>query len=125
MDQLYDKYGQKGLEIFAFPCNQFGAQEPNPNNEILDAARKKTNCKIQYPFFEKLEVNGKACHEVYQFLKNNSSLWNESKGKCEDIKWNFGKFLVDGQGYVKNYYEPGITPMEIEEDIKKLLKSVQ
>ncbi|EOA27900.1 hypothetical protein CARUB_v10024072mg [Capsella rubella] len=113
---LYAKYKSKGLEILAFPCNQFGSQEPGSNKEI-----KETVCNIfkaEFPIFDKIEVNGKNTSPLYNFLK-------EQKGGLfgDSIKWNFAKFLVDKQGNVVDRYAPTTPPLEIEKDIVKLLAS--
>jgi glutathione peroxidase len=67
MTPIYDKYGPKGLEILAFPCNQFGKQEPNSDKDILDFAEK--NYKVKYPMFSKIEVNGENASPLYKYLK--------------------------------------------------------
>ncbi|KRX09773.1 Thioredoxin-like fold [Pseudocohnilembus persalinus] len=123
MDQLFDKYGGQGLEILAFPCNQFGGQEPADNDKILEGARKKANAKIEYPFFQKIEVNGKNTHEVYKFLKVNSTLYDPKTQKAKNIQWNFGKFLVDKNGKVVSYHIPSVSPLELTGDIEKIMKN--
>ncbi|KAJ7523872.1 hypothetical protein O6H91_18G066000 [Diphasiastrum complanatum] len=111
---IYGKYKDQGLEILAFPCNQFGAQEPGTDEQIKEFAC--TRFKAEYPIFSKIDVNGPSAAPVYKFLK-------ASKGgsENEDIKWNFVKFLVDKAGQVVNKYESAISPAAIENDIKKLL----
>ncbi|KAG7570303.1 Glutathione peroxidase [Arabidopsis thaliana x Arabidopsis arenosa] len=116
MNILYAKYKTQGFEILAFPCNQFGSQEPGSNMEI-----KETVCNIfkaEFPIFDKIEVNGKNTSPLYNFLK-------EQKGGLfgDAIKWNFAKFLVDRQGNVVDRYAPTTSPLEIEKDIVKLLAS--
>ncbi|KAL1191167.1 putative glutathione peroxidase 3 [Cardamine amara subsp. amara] len=113
---LYAKHKSKGFEILAFPCNQFGSQEPGSNKQI-----KETICgifKAEFPVFDKIEVNGKNTSPLYKFLK-------EQKGGLfgDSIKWNFAKFLVDRQGNVVDRYAPTTSPLEIEKDIEKLLAS--
>ncbi|KRX09772.1 Thioredoxin-like fold [Pseudocohnilembus persalinus] len=122
LDKLYDKYKDQGFEILAFPCNQFGKQEPLPNDQILEAARKKANVQIKYPFFQKIEVNGPNTHEVYKFMKINSSLYDQKTKKTKNILWNFGKFLIDKNGKVVSYHIPTVSPLELEDEIVKLLK---
>ncbi|KAG5404663.1 hypothetical protein IGI04_010782 [Brassica rapa subsp. trilocularis] len=105
-----------GLEILAFPCNQFGGQEPGSNKEIKDNIC--TTFKGEFPIFDKIEVNGENASPLYKFLK-------EQKGGLfgDSIKWNFAKFLVDKQGNVVDRYAPTTSPLEIEKDIEKLLAS--
>lgn len=114
MATLYEKYKDKGLEILAFPCNQFGAQEPGTNDQILEFAC--TRFKAEYPIFDKVDVNGDNAAPIYKFLKS-------SKGGLfgDSIKWNFSKFLVDKEGHVVDRYAPTTSPLSIEKDVKKLL----
>ncbi|CAK9184609.1 unnamed protein product [Ilex paraguariensis] len=114
LTKLYEKYKDQGLEILAFPCNQFGAQEPGSNEEIQQFAC--TRFKAEYPIFDKVDVNGSNTTPIYKFLKS-------SKGGLfgDDIKWNFSKFLVNKEGHVVDRYAPTTSPLSIEKDIKKLL----
>nr|AKJ66815.1 glutathione peroxidase [Populus euphratica] len=114
LTQLYDKYKDQGLEILAFPCNQFGSQEPGNNEQIVEFAC--TRFKADYPIFDKVDVNGKNAAPIYKFLKS-------SKGGLfgDSIKWNFSKFLVDKDGKVVDRYAPTTSPLSIEKDVKKLL----
>ncbi|KAL5551653.1 hypothetical protein UlMin_001829 [Ulmus minor] len=114
LNQLYEKYKNQGLEILAFPCNQFGAQEPGNNEQILEFAC--TRFKAEFPIFDKVDVNGDNAAPVYKYLKS-------SKGGLfgDSIKWNFSKFLVDKDGNVVERYAPTTSPLSIEKDVKKLL----
>lgn len=114
LTELYTKYKDQGLEILAFPSNQFGAQEPGTNEEIKEFAC--TRFKAEFPIFDKVEVNGANTTPLYQFLK-------ASKGGTfgDNIKWNFTKFLVDKKGQVVSRYAPTTSPLSIEKDIKKQL----
>ncbi|KAK9098147.1 hypothetical protein Syun_025192 [Stephania yunnanensis] len=104
----------RSFEILAFPCNQFGGQEPGSNPEIKKFAC--TRFKAEFPIFDKVDVNGPFTAPVYQFLKSSSG------GFLGDvIKWNFEKFLVDKNGKVVERYQPTTSPFQIEKDIKKLL----
>ncbi|KAL5168069.1 putative phospholipid hydroperoxide glutathione peroxidase [Glycine soja] len=107
LNQLYEKYKGKGLEILAFPCNQFGAQEPGTNEEIVEFAC--TRFKAEFPIFDKVDVNGDNAAPLYKFLKS-------SKGGLfgDSIKWNFSKFLVDKDGNVVDRYAPTTSPLSIE-----------
>jgi glutathione peroxidase len=101
--------------VLAFPCNQFGAQEPGSNEEILEFATSKFD--VNFPMFAKIEVNGSGACELYQYLKAARA---DEEGN-EDIAWNFTKFLVDGDGNVVARFAPPVTPEEIGEQIESLL----
>lgn len=114
LSHLYEKYKTQGFEILAFPCNQFGGQEPGSNPEIKQFAC--TRFKAEFPIFDKVEVNGPNTAPVYQFLKSSAG------GFLGDlIKWNFEKFLVDKNGKVVERYPPTTSPFQIEKDIQKLV----
>ncbi|GLJ42248.1 hypothetical protein SUGI_0874430 [Cryptomeria japonica] len=114
MNELYAKYKEQGLEILAFPCNQFAGQEPGDNEQIAEVAC--TRFKAEFPIFDKVDVNGDNAAPIYKFLKS-------SKGGFlgDSIKWNFTKFLVDKDGNVVDRYAPTTSPLSIEKDIKKIL----
>lgn len=112
--EVYSKYKDEGLEILAFPCNQFLRQEPGPSEAIQEVAC--TRYKAEYPIFQKVRVNGPDTAPVYKYLKANSSGFLGSR-----IKWNFTKFLVDKEGLVIGRYGTSTTPREIEVDIQKAL----
>ncbi|GMH09398.1 hypothetical protein Nepgr_011239 [Nepenthes gracilis] len=111
---LYGKYKKQGLEILAFPCNQFGGQEPGTNDQIVEFAC--TRFKAEFPIFDKVDVNGSSAAPIYKYLKS-------SKGGLfgDDIKWNFTKFLVNKDGNIVDRYAPTTTPHSMEKDIKQLL----
>ncbi|PWA83945.1 glutathione peroxidase [Artemisia annua] len=111
---LYQRYKDQGLEILAFPSNQFNGQEPGSNEEIQEFVC--TRFKAEYPVFGKVDVNGKTADPLYTFLRS-------SKGGLlgDSIKWNFTKFLVNREGKVVDRYAPTTTPLSIEKDIKKQL----
>ncbi|KAL6549994.1 hypothetical protein OROMI_020482 [Orobanche minor] len=116
LTNLYNKYKDEGLEILAFPCNQFGSQEPGTNEEIQEFAC--TRFKAEFPIFDKVEVNGDNAAPLYKYMKS-------AKGGGifgEGIKWNFSKFLVDKEGNVVDRYAPTTSPLSIEKDIGKLLE---
>nr|ACH63236.1 glutathione peroxidase [Rheum australe] len=114
LSELYTKYKDQGLEILAFPCNQFGAQEPGSNDQIVEFAC--TRFKAEFPIFDKVDVNGDKAAPIYKFLKS-------SKGGLfgDGIKWNFTKFLVGKDGNVVERYAPTTSPSSIEKDVKKVL----
>ncbi len=116
LEELYKKYGAQGLEILAFPCNQFGHQEPGSDAEIRGFCER--NYAVTFPLFSKIEVNGEGAHPLYKYLKA------EAKGLLTDkIKWNFTKFLVDREGKVLDRFAPMTNPKSIEKDIAKALKA--
>ncbi|XP_065858268.1 probable glutathione peroxidase 8 [Euphorbia lathyris] len=114
LNQLYEKYKDQGLEILAFPCNQFGDEEPGSNEEIKEFVC--TRFKAEFPIFDKIEVNGENASTLYKFLK--SGKWGIFG---DDIQWNFAKFLVNKDGQVVDRYYPTTSPLTLEHDIKKLL----
>ena len=114
LSHLYEKYKTQGFEILAFPCNQFGAQEPGSNPQIKQFAC--TRFKAEFPIFDKVDVNGPNTAPIYKFLKSSAG------GFLGDlVKWNFEKFLVDKTGKVVERYPPTTSPFQIEKDIQKLL----
>ena len=105
------------LSVLGFPCNQFGAQEPGSDEEILDFVTKKYD--VNFPMFSKIEVNGENACELYKLLKS------EQPGEDgnEDLPWNFTKFLVDGNGSVLKRFNPQTTPEEIKDEIAHMMSS--
>jgi len=101
--------------VLGFPCNQFGAQEPGSNAEILEFAKSKYGA--EFPMFAKIEVNGDGACDVYKFLKSG----NPDEDGNEDIAWNFTKFLVDRSGQVLARFAPTVTPEEIGKDLESHL----
>jgi len=100
--------------VLAFPCNQFGGQEPGTNAEVKAFAQDK--CPDTFPLFSKIDVNGDNEAPLYSFLKNRQG---ELLGR--NIKWNFAKFLVDRQGQPVARFGPQSSPLSFEEEIVKLL----
>ncbi len=115
LEKIYKKYNAEGFEILAFPCNQFGGQEPGTNEEI------KNFCTSQYGvtfrLFDKIEVNGKNRSPLYARLTGNT---NTEQG---DIKWNFEKFLISKKGEIVARFRSAVTPegSEITRSIEKEL----
>ena len=110
LQDLYDKYQEKGLEILDFPCNQFLNQAPGSADEI--ASFCQVNFGITFRQFAKIKVNGKEQSPLYEYLKS------QQKGS---IKWNFTKFLVDRDGNVVARFAPTVTPVKLDAEIEKLL----
>jgi glutathione peroxidase len=106
---LHETYRDRGLEVLAFPCNQFGAQEPGTNEEIVAFATGEYG--VTFPIFAKLEVNGPGAAPLYAWLRSQKA---RPDGQ-DEIAWNFTKFLVDGDGVVIERFEPMVTPEQIGE----------
>ena len=115
LQELHERYIDKGLTILAFPCNQFGAQEPGSDSEIQQFC--STNYGVSFPVMSKIQVNGAQADPIFELLKK------QSPGLLglESIKWNFTKFLVDQQGNVISRYAPTTSPSDIAKDIERLL----
>ena len=114
LQELYAKYKDRGFELLAFPCDQFGHQEPGSDEDIKEFC--EVNYGVEFPLFSKIEVNGEGAHPLYKFLRS------EKGGLLGDsIKWNFTKFLVDRKGNVVERYAPMTPPRGIAADIEKEL----
>jgi glutathione peroxidase len=114
LQALQQAYGPRGFSVLAFPCNQFGAQEPGTEAEICDFAAKRFNAT--FPIFAKVEVNGPNTDPLWAHLKR------EKPGLIgQSIKWNFTKFLVDRTGRVAGRYPPSKKPAALVPAIEKLL----
>lgn len=116
LQALYEKYVERGLVILAFPCNQFGHQEPGDETKIREFCDLQFN--ISFPLFKKVEVNGNDTHPLFQHLKAAAPGLLGS----ESIKWNFTKFLISRGGEVVERYAPTTKPEAIEKDILALLE---
>lgn len=102
LEKIYKDYKDKGFEILAFPCNQFGEQEPGTNEEIKNFCSSKFD--LSFKLFDKIDVNGKDKSPLYSILTD-----NEVTGKA-DIKWNFEKFLIDKDGNIVARYSSKVEP---------------
>ena len=102
LEALQEKYKAKGFTIVAFPCNQFGGQEPGTNEEIKQFCSTKYN--VTFPLFDKIDVNGEKRHPLYVALAGKDSPYPG------DIKWNFGKFLIGRDGKIIKRFEPKTVP---------------
>ena len=114
LQELHQKYSDKGLSILGFPCNQFLSQEPGTEEEIKNFCM--TNFGVEFDMFSKIDVNGKNTHPLYVYLKKSAGGF-----VTDDIKWNFTKFLINRDGEVVKRYAPSTKPKDIEADIQKLL----
>ncbi len=115
LEELHQRYKDRGLAVLGFPCNQFANQDPGTNAEIGEFCTK--NYGVSFPMHEKVDVNGSDAHPLFKRLKK------EAKGALgtELIKWNFTKFLVDQSGKVVERYAPSTTPADIAADVERLL----
>lgn len=115
LESLHKTYCKRGFSVLAFPCNQFGGQEPGSEDEIQSFC--DLNYQTSFPLFSKIEVNGAATHPLYAHLKERAPGVLGSKR----IKWNFTKFLVNQQGEVVKRCAPSTKPGAIASDIEALL----
>lgn len=115
LQELYKKYGAKGLEIIAFPCDQFAHQEPGDDEAIKEFC--SLNYGVTFPIMQKIEVNGPGTHPVFAWLKK------KAPGVMGGgIKWNFTKFLVSSDGQSVTRYAPTVKPADLKADIEKALR---
>lgn len=112
---LHSELGEKGLAVLGFPCNQFMNQDPADEDTISQFC--SLNYGVDFPMFAKIDVNGSEAHPLYRFLKKEATGVMGS----EKVKWNFTKFLVNGEGKVIRRYPPTTKPEAIRADIEKLL----
>ena len=114
LQELYDIYKDQGLEVLGFPCDQFNNQEFDNIEETTQFCQM--NYGVTFPMFAKIDVNGDHTDPLFAFLKE------QKKGVLsKNIKWNFTKFLIDGNGQVVERYAPTTDPAKMEEDIIKVL----
>ncbi|MDF2945611.1 MAG: bsaA [Bacillales bacterium] len=138
LEDIYKKYKSKGLEILAFPSNQFAEQEPGTNDEIQDFC--KLNYGVTFQLFDKTNVRGEDAHPLFKYLSEQlpykglnlnhpigqrltEVLHNKFPELLEgnSIKWNFTKFLIDSTGNVVGRFEPTTDPKDLETEIEALL----
>ena len=111
LQELYEKYSEKGLVVLGVPSNQFGGQEPGSNNEIKDFC--ETNFNITFPMTTKIDVKGDNAHPIYLWAKQNF-------GNAAVPKWNFHKILINRQGKIEDTYSSFTKPMS-----KKLTSKIE
>ena len=104
LEQLQEKYAERGFTVVGLPCNQFMGQEPGSAEEIQEFC--SATYGVTFPMTEKIEVNGDDRHEIYRSLVDTPN----EKGEAGDVTWNFEKFLVDGSGAVVARFSPGVVP---------------
>jgi len=115
LEALHKKYGDQGFEVLAFPCNQFGAQEPGSADQIEEFC--KVNFGLSFPLMAKVDVNGANEPALYSWLKSEAPGLMGTKA----YKLNFTKFLFARDGKVGRRYAPADKPESIAKDIEKLL----
>lgn len=139
LDSLYDEFSGRGFTILDFPCNQFGGQAPESDEEIEQFCTLRFNTK--FPRFKKIDVNGENEIPLYTWLKSQkgfagfdenhklTAILEDMFSKADpdyaqkpDIKWNFTKFLIDSEGNVVKRFEPTATKEVIAPEVEKLLK---
>lgn len=137
LEALYQKYKDRGFSVIGFPCNQFMEQEPGSGEEILQFCSVRYG--VTFPLSQKVDVRDETAIPLYQYLTSQKGFQGLGKGvkakalelmlkarykdgfPDEQIKWNFTKFLIDRDGNVAARYEPTVEPMDIADDIEKLL----
>lgn len=117
LQELYERYKEKGLEILGFPCNDFGWQEPGSNEEIKQFC--SMNFGVTFKLFDKVKITGKDRDKLYAVLIDNDVTGTKN------VKWNFEKFLISKNGDIVSRYTSSIKPMSeelvtaIESELKK------
>ncbi len=114
LEQLHEKYADRGLVVLGFPCDQFGHQEPGSEAEIQEFC--SLTYGVEFPMFAKVEVNGEDAHPLFSWLRSQASA-----DSGEAIEWNFTKFLVDPAGQVVQRSGPSTEPADLTSTIESLL----
>ena len=115
IEELWQRYGERGLVVLGFPCNQFGGQEPDSEAQIATFCERRFG--VSFPLFAKVEVNGGDAHPLFIELKKRAPGLLGSKA----IKWNFTKFLISDQGRTVRRYSSRTAPQALAADIEALL----
>lgn len=114
LERLYEAYGEKGLAVIAFPCDQFAHQEPGDDTQI--ASFCQTNYGVTFPIMSKIDVNGRDTHPLFAWLKSRAPGVLGAR-----VKWNFTKFLVASDGMTVTRFAPTVEPADLHEHIEKVL----
>lgn len=114
LENLYQKYKEKGLVILGFPCNQFANQEPGDEKTILEGC--VINYGVTFQMFSKVDVNGENAHPIFKYLTKEL---RDIIGS--NIKWNFTKFLINSEGKPIKRFSPTTKPEKIDSYLSKLL----
>ena len=117
LEALWRKYRERGLTVIGFPSNEFGGQDPAPDDQI--ASFCQLNYGVSFPMMAKVKVNGIKAHPLWQWLKHQAPGVLGTEG----VKWNFTKFLIGRDGRVRKRYAPNDSPESIEADIQEALKT--
>jgi len=119
LEKIHERYQDRGFSVLGFPCNQFLEQEPGSSDEIAEFC--SVNYGVEFPLFEKIEVNGDDKHPLYAELEETA----DAEGHTGDIRWNFEKFLVSPKGQVVARFAPQVEPEapEITKAIEEQLAS--
>ena len=117
LEELHQRYGDQGLVVLGFPCNQFAGQDPGSNDEI--ASFCQLNSGVSFPMMAKVDVNGAQASPLYRWLCAEAPGLLGSKA----IKWNFTKFLVGKDGQVIRRYAPQDTPAKLADDVEAALQA--
>lgn len=115
LQALYSQYRQQGFVVLAFPCDQFGGQEPGSDDKIADFCQSRF--AVEFPLFAKGNVNGRFAPALWQWLTSADS------SHPHPVKWNFTKFLIDRKGRLVKRYEPAAEPEDICDDLEVLLQA--
>lgn len=115
LEQLHRTYKDRGFAVLAFPCNQFGRQEPGTAEEIRAFCSRKFG--VSFPLFARIDVNGRDAHPLYHYLKTSRPGFLG----IQRIAWNFTKFLVDRRGCVVSRHAPKTPPQALAQEIETLL----
>lgn len=110
LQELHEKFNNKGFEVLGFPCDQFNNQEYDDINETTQFCQ--INYGVTFPLYAKIDVNGEHADPLFQYLTSQQKGLLSSK-----IKWNFTKFLINKKGQVVERYAPTTAPEKIEKDI--------
>lgn len=116
LEEIYKEFSSKGFEILAFPCNDFGSQEPGTNEEI--ALFCSANYEVTFKLFDKIKVLGDDKAKLYALLTDNPVTGSG------DIKWNFEKFLISREGNVVKRFPSKVTPTS-EEMVNSILAELE
>ena len=114
LEELNQKYKDRGLVVIGFPCNQFASQDPGSDSEIEGFCQ--LNYGVTFQIMKKVDVNGDDAHSIFKYLKS------QTKGLLGgSIKWNFTKFLISRDGQTIKRYAPTTKPESMEKDIEKMI----
>jgi glutathione peroxidase len=108
LEELHERYADRGFAVLGFPCNQFGGQEPGTAQEIQEFC--STTFGVTFPLYAKVEVNGPDRHPLYAALTETP----DAQGEAGDVRWNFEKFLVSRDGSTVTRWRTKVTPEDTE-----------